>query len=91
MIFKKPANLFILAFLATSSSLYGEEQLEQDKISIRGNQTLPKTMYIAPWKRLGEPLEGEELESNVPKKLDPVERELFRRELKLHREGYSLD
>ena len=84
-------GLLVATFLVMSPRIHGEEQLEQEKISIRGNQALPKTIYIAPWKRLGAPLEGKELESGVPKKLDPVERELFRRELRLHREGYSLD
>ncbi len=87
----KLRGLLVLSFLLSSHHVYSEEQLEQEKISIRGNQALPKTMYIAPWKRLGEPLQGKELEGSVPKKLDPVERELFRRELRLHREGYSLD
>jgi len=84
-------GLIVAVLLVISPRIHCEEQLEQKKISIRGNKALPKTMFIAPWKRLGAPLEGKPLESNVPKSLDPVERELFRRELELHREGYSLN
>lgn len=87
----KLTGLLFAALLVASPRIHGQEALEQEKISIRGNQALPKTMFIAPWKRLGAPLEGKALQSSVPEKLDPVERELFRRELKLHREGYSLD
>ncbi len=91
MKFAKFTCLLAASFLVTSPRIHGEEQLEQETISIRGNQALPKTMYIAPWKRLGAPLAGKEPESNVSEKLDPVEEELFRRELDLHREGYIVD
>ena len=69
----------------------GEEQLEQETISIKGNQGLPKTMYIAPWKRVGEPLESGELEGDVGEETEPLERDMFQRELELQRQGYSID
>lgn len=69
----------------------GEQQLEQETISIKGNQGLPKTMYIAPWKRVGEPLESGELEGDVGEETEPLERDMFQRELELQRQGYSID
>ena len=69
----------------------GEEQLEQETISIKGNQGLPKTLYIAPWKRVGAPLESEGLEGEVGEETEPLERDIFQRELELLRQGYSLD
>ena len=69
----------------------GEEQLEQDTISIKGNQGLPKTLYIAPWKRVGAPLESDGLEGDVGEESRPVERDTFQRELELQRQGYSVD
>ena len=69
----------------------GEEQLEQETISIKGNQGLPKTLYIAPWKRVGAPLESDELEGDVGKETEPVERDIFQREQELQRQGYSID
>ena len=69
----------------------GEEQLEQETISIKGNQGLPKTLYIAPWKRVGAPLESEGLEGEVGEETEPVERDIFQRELELQRQGYSID
>ena len=68
-----------------------EEQLQQDTISIKGNQALPKTLYIAPWKRVGAPLEGNQIDGDIREESKPVERDMFQRQLELQREGYSID
>ena len=68
-----------------------EEQLEQETISIKGNRGLPKTLYIAPWKRVGAPLESDRLQGEVGEDTRPVERDMFQHELELRRQGYSLD
>ena len=68
-----------------------EEQLEQQTISIKGNQGLPKTLYIAPWKRVGAPLQSDALEGDVGEETKPLERDIFQRELELQRQGYSID
>ena len=59
MIPRLQVGLLIACLLFLPVRLYGEQPLEQETLSIRGNRGLPKTVYIAPWKRLGEPLEGE--------------------------------
>ena len=69
----------------------GEQQLEQETISIKGNQGLPKTLYIAPWKRVGAPLESGALEGEIGEETEPLERDVFQRELELQRQGYSID
>jgi len=68
-----------------------EEQLEQETIVIKGNQGLPRTLYIAPWKRVGTPLESDALEGEIEEETLPLERDLFQRELELRREGYSVE
>jgi hypothetical protein len=68
-----------------------EQPLEQETISIKGNQGLPKTLYIAPWKRVGAPLASDGLEGEVGEETQPVERDIFQRELELQRQGYSID
>jgi hypothetical protein len=68
-----------------------EEQLQQDTISIKGNQALPKTLYIAPWKRVGAPLESGRIDGEIREQSKPVERDMFQRQLQLQREGYSID
>ena len=68
-----------------------EEQLEQETILIKGNQGLPRTLYIAPWKRVGAPLDSDTLEGEIGEEQEPLERDLFQRELELQRQGYSIE
>ena len=83
--------LLLVVITLWVSPVSGEEQLEQETISIKGNQGLPKTLYIAPWKRVGAPLESNELEGDIGTETEPVERDMFQRELELQRQGYSID
>ncbi len=59
------------------------DHLELDPTSITGNRELPKVMVIVPWKRadLGN-LEGRPANSLLNEVLEPVDREVFRRELR---------
>ncbi|MFV1973200.1 MAG: hypothetical protein ACC648_05710, partial [Thiohalobacterales bacterium] len=82
---KQLTGLLVIPLLLAAPRLHGEEQLEQETISIQGNKGLPKTLYIAPWKRVGSPLEGEELEGKFREETDPVEPDLLQRELELHK------
>lgn len=83
------APLLALAVsLAPVSSLAGE-QMEQETIVIKGNRELPKTLYIAPWKRVGEPLESGKVQVDIGEEARPVEPDLFLHELQLNRQGYS--
>ncbi|MGB5304978.1 MAG: hypothetical protein WBO06_00930 [Gammaproteobacteria bacterium] len=84
-------RLLLFAVPLWSLNAGGQEQLEQETISIKGNQGLPGTLYIAPWKRVGAPLENAELEGDVGKETKPLERDIFQRELELERQGYSVD
>jgi hypothetical protein len=88
---KQLTGFLVISLLLAATRLHSEEQLEQETISIQGNQGLPKTLYIAPWKRVGSPLEGEKLEGEFREETDPVEPDLFQLELELHKEGYSVD
>jgi hypothetical protein len=62
--------------------LVAADRLELDASSIRGNQELPKVMYIVPWKdpALGD-LVGKPVNSLVDEALAPVDREVFRRQI----------
>jgi hypothetical protein len=59
------------------------DHLELDPTSITGNRELPKVMVIVPWKRaeLGE-LEGKPANSLLNEVLEPVDRDVFRREIR---------
>lgn len=59
------------------------DHLELDPTAITGNRELPKVMVIVPWKKadLGE-LNGRPANSLLDEVLEPVDREVFRRELR---------
>ena len=84
-------NLLVMYLLMAAPPIQGEEQLEQETLSIKGNRGLPRTLYIAPWKRLGSPLESGKLDGQFREETDPLEPDLLQRELKLHEKGYSVD
>jgi hypothetical protein len=67
------------------------EQMEQETILIKGDQGLPRTLYIAPWKRVGAPLESDTLQAEIGEEPEPLERDLFQHELELYRQGYSVE
>lgn len=77
--------------LLLTTDLRAQESLQQDPISVKGNRGLPKTMFIAPWKRLGSPLQPGKLSSTLDREPRAVERDVFRRELDLYREGFNID
>ncbi len=59
------------------------DYLELDPTSITGNRELPKVMVIVPWKQaeLGD-LEGRPANSLLNEVLEPVDRDVFRREMR---------
>ena len=77
--------------LLLAADLRSQESLQQDPISIMGNRGLPKTLFIAPWKRLGSPLQAGELTRTLDREPGTIERNVFRRELDLYRKGFNID
>jgi hypothetical protein len=59
----------------------GVDRLQLDTSDIKGNRELPKVMYVVPWKRsdLGE-LVGRPVNSLIDEVLQPLDRDVFRRE-----------
>lgn len=66
------------------------DRLDLDTALIRGNQELPKVLYIVPWKEAGlaEPA-GRPLNSLVDEALAPVDREVFRRQMRYFDQLYA--
>jgi hypothetical protein len=57
------------------------DRLDLDTTSIRGNQELPKVLYILPWQEPGAAgPSGRPLNSLIDEALAPVDREVFRRQ-----------
>ena len=59
----------------------GPDRLELGATDVRGNSELPTVMYVVPWKRsdLGD-LVGKPVNSLVDEVLQPLDRDVFRRE-----------
>jgi hypothetical protein len=68
----------------------GAGSLNLDATAIRGNQELPKVLYIVPWKdpAMAE-LAGRPVNSLVEEVLAPVDREVFRRQTRYFSELYG--
>lgn len=66
--------------------------LNLDTTAIRGNQELPKVLYIVPWKdpAMAE-LAGRPVNSLVEEALAPVDREVFRRQTRYFSQLYGAD
>ena len=66
------------------------ERMDLDPTAIRGNQELPKVLYIVPWKDpgLAEPA-GRPLNSLVDEALAPVDRDVFRRQMRYFDQLYA--
>lgn len=81
----------VMPLTLLNADLGAQESLQQDPISIRGNRGLPNTLFIAPWRQLGSPLEPSHLTSTLEQDISALERDVFRRELDLYRRGFSID
>jgi hypothetical protein len=61
------------------------DRLDLGSSTVTGNQELPKVMYIVPWKKsdIGD-LAGKPMNSLLDEVLAPVDRDVFRREVKYY-------
>lgn len=66
------------------------DQLLLDRTSIRGNQELPRVLYIVPWKdsKPGNVV-GKPVNSLIDEVLAPVDRDVFRRQTKYFDQLYG--
>lgn len=66
--------------------------LNLDATAIRGNQELPKVMYIVPWKDAAmAELAGRPVNSLVEEVLAPVDREVFQRQTRYFHQLYDAE
>lgn len=91
-----PALLLLPIILASPLSLaQDEESGEQEKkvddevkslsgISIIGNKEAPKSLYIVPWKSSEVGVESDLASSLMDDKLQPLDKEVFMRELEFY-------
>jgi len=79
---KQPAGKQATRAPASSKPAKVMDRLELESSQITGNRELPKVMVVVPWKRsdIGD-LVGRPINSLVDEALQPVDREVFRREI----------
>ncbi len=66
------------------------DKLLLDRTSIRGNQELPRVMYIVPWQESGiGDLAGRPVNSLLDEVLSPIDREVFQREVRYFEQLYG--
>ena len=80
-------NLLIALAAAMTAVMAGaafaEDKVEVDSTKIIGNRELPKVLYIVPWKKpTPGDLSGKPLKSVVDEAMAPVDRDVFRRQVK---------
>ena len=79
---KKPAAAAKPA-AAVEPAVPAPDQANLDRSQIIGNRELPKVTYIVPWKKPGAgDLSGRPLVSVLDEALAPVDREVFRRQVR---------
>ena len=80
--FARPAAVAAAAITGAALAL-AQDRADIDRTQIIGNRELPKVLYIVPWKKpLPGDLAGRPPASVLDEALAPIDREVFRRELK---------
>jgi hypothetical protein len=80
---KLPLSPIVLAAALASATAFAQDRADIDRTQIIGNRELPKVLIIVPWKKpLPGDLSGRPLVSVLDEALAPVDRDVFRRELR---------
>jgi hypothetical protein len=77
-----PLSAAIVLCAALLAPAHADDKADMERTKIIGNRELPKVLYIVPWKKPvpGE-LPGRPLKSVLDEALDPVDRDVFRRQV----------
>ena len=76
------ATIAVIGTLAVSAA-HAQDRAEIDRTQIIGNRELPKVLYIVPWKKPAPgDLSSRPLDSVLDEALAPVDRDVFRREVR---------
>jgi hypothetical protein len=75
--------MLIAAGLLACATAFAQDRADIDRTQIIGNRELPKVLIIVPWKKpLPGDLSGRPLVSVLDEALSPVDRDVFRREVR---------
>lgn len=76
---------FVCVAALASMPLHAADRMNMQGTKIRGNQELPKVLYIVPWQEAKVPnLSQPPLQSLIDEALSPVDREVFQRKVRYY-------
>ena len=76
-------TLCVVCASALNAFAFAQDRADIDRTQIIGNRELPKVLYIVPWKKpLPGELSGRPVVSVLDEALAPVDRDVFRRQVK---------
>lgn len=81
---RSPHHVYLLVhLLVLSGAAFAQDRADMDRTQIIGNRELPKVLYILPWKKpVPGDLAGRPLVSVVDEALAPLDRDVFRRQVR---------
>jgi hypothetical protein len=72
-----------VAGVLLAGAAVAQDRADMDRTQIIGNRELPKVLYIVPWKKpVPGDMTGRPLDSVLDEALAPVDRDVFRRQVK---------
>lgn len=78
-----PFHWILAPFLLLGATATAQDRAEIDRTQIIGNRELPKVLYIVPWKKpVAGDLAGRPMASVIDEALAPLDKDVFRREMK---------
>lgn len=73
----------VMVLVLCAAAARADDRADMDRTQIIGNRELPKVLYIVPWKKpLPGELAGKPPASVVDEALAPVDRDVFRRQVR---------
>jgi hypothetical protein len=80
---KPLVTVFFAIAVTGATTVFAQDRADIDRTQIIGNRELPKVLYIVPWKKpLPGDLSGKPLGSVLDEALGPVDRDVFRRQVR---------
>ena len=80
---KLTSLMLVISALLVCATAFAQDRADIDRTQIIGNRELPKVLIIVPWKKpTPGDLSGRPLVSVLDEALAPVDRDVFRRELR---------
>jgi hypothetical protein len=76
-------SIAFAVLIAIAAPAAAQDRADIDRTQIIGNRELPKVLYIVPWKKpVPGGLEGRPVTSVLDEALAPIDRDVFRRQLR---------